>query len=90
MVDGGGQVSRIKDYIELEDSVLGAAEDAAHHEDVKTRMRAMDHLFGVIEEHVSRSHFHNKPIVADVLVRRAADAYVSARDEVIADARAVA
>ncbi|WP_370422469.1 hypothetical protein AB8O64_29715 [Streptomyces sp. QH1-20] len=83
-------MSRIKDYIELEDSVLDAAEDAAHHDDVKTRMRAISHLFDAIGEHVSRSRFHDKPKVVSVLVRRAAETYISARREVIADVRAVA
>ncbi|MEH6373676.1 hypothetical protein V7793_04850 [Streptomyces sp. KLMMK] len=83
-------MSRIKDYIELEDSVLDAAEDAAHHDDVRTRMRSIHHLFASIGEHVSRSRFHDKPRVTAVLVRRAAERYVSTRRALIADARAVA
>ncbi|WP_345260412.1 hypothetical protein [Streptomyces hundungensis] len=83
-------MSRIKDYIELEDSVLDAAEDAAHHDDVTTRMRAISHLFNAIGEHVSRSRFHDKSEVAAVLVWLAAETYVSSRRELIADARVAA
>ncbi|WP_436764723.1 hypothetical protein [Streptomyces sp. URMC 123] len=79
----------MKDYMELEGSVLDAAEDAAHHDNVRTRMRAITHLFDAIGEHVSRSRFHDKPTVTAALVQRAAEAYVSTRHEVIADARAV-
>ncbi|ARZ66932.1 hypothetical protein SMD11_1271 [Streptomyces albireticuli] len=80
----------MKDYIELEDSVLDAAEDAAHHDNVRTRMQAISHLFDAIGEHVSRSRFHDKPTVTAALVRRAAEAYVSTRRGFVADARAVA
>ncbi|OLZ74229.1 hypothetical protein AV521_00585 [Streptomyces sp. IMTB 2501] len=83
-------MSRIKDYIELEDSVLDAAEDAAHHEDVKTRLRAIQHLFEAIGEHVNRSRFHDKPKVVGILVRRAAETYVNARRELHADMRTAA